>query len=94
MPAAELVGFDPRRLRLDVDQPAPVVGGDADFQRQGAAGGMGPAGELRKDGLEKSAQVGDMIHRDRAIDDFLVEQPARPAQNRLDRRDDRPARAR
>ena len=45
---------------------------------------MRPTGQLGQDGLEESAQFGDVVHRDRAFHDVLIDQPARGAQERLD----------
>src|SRR5208337_2110114 len=74
--AAELVGLDPGVLPLDVNQPAVIVAGDPQLQRQGTARCRSASAQFRKNAFEKPARVGNVIHREGRVDDVLVHQPA------------------
>ena len=86
MPAAELIGLDAGVLPLDVNQPAVIVGGDAQLQGQGTARCRSASAQFRKDTLEEPARVGNVIHREGRVDDVLVNQAAGSIQESLDDR--------
>ncbi len=77
VPAAELVGLDPRLAGLEVNQPAVVVDGQAQLQWQLGLGGLGRGLERGQDRREERADVGDVVHRRRAFPDVAVDDLAR-----------------
>ena len=82
--AAQLVGLDPGVLAFDVDQPAMVLGGDAQLKGQGTARGHGARLNSGQNALEEPAQVGNVIHRVHRIDHVLIDQAAGRGLERLD----------